>query len=404
VFTNSPVPRIVTAEGTFLSKYHAITHYSTGGNIMKYVWLVLNWLFSIIFSLVVLSMALNGNWLQALAILVIVLLILPPVRKLTHNITGKSLPWWGRTLSIVVLLAVFVLLGNINPLQSIFKSPEIEAKLMAIYDAHMEQWPVPYESTVVETSYGDVYVIISGPKDAPPALLFHAGALPSWSWRYNIEALSQRYRTYAIDAIGEAGKSVLRHLDYHPKNGKEIAELYVEIADTLGVDQAYVVGASYGGFIGTNYALYAPERVKKLALLGPMGVTPNTGDTLLTMTVCMMFPMELTRDYLVRWAFGDNAQVVEFAEEWFRAVLVGVVPCEALPETFTSQQLQSIHVPVLLVLGEKDTLAGEPEKITQSALNIPEITIEVLNTGHGIWVEQPDKVNAFILEFFAEDE
>jgi pimeloyl-ACP methyl ester carboxylesterase len=266
----------------------------------------------------------------------------------------------------------------------------------------MEQWPVPYESTVVETSYGVVYVIISGPKDAPPALLFHAGALPSWSWRYNIEALSQHYRTYAIDAIGEAGKSALRHLDNHPKNGKEIAELYVEIADKLGVDQAYVVGASYGGFIGTNYAIYAPERVKKLALLGPMGVTPNTGDTLLTMTVCMMFPIELTRDYLVRWAFGDNAQVVEFAEEWFRAVLVGVVPREALPETFTSQQLQSLQAPVLLVLGEQDKLAGKPEKIKHSALNIPEIRIEVLDTGHGIWVEQPDKVNAFILEFLAE--
>jgi pimeloyl-ACP methyl ester carboxylesterase len=63
-----------------------------------------------------------------------------------------------------------------------------------------------------------------------------------------------------------------------------------------------------------------------------------------------------------------------------------------------------MHVPVLLVLGEKDKLAGEPEKIKQSALNIPEIKIEVLNTGHGIWVEQPDKVNAFILDFFAEVE
>jgi pimeloyl-ACP methyl ester carboxylesterase len=266
----------------------------------------------------------------------------------------------------------------------------------------MEQWPVPYESMFVETSYGKVYVVISGPQDAPPALLFHAGALPSWSWRYNIEVLSQRYRTYAIDAIGEAGKSALSNLGNHPKDGKEVAELYVEIADKLGVDQVYVMSASYGGFIGTNYALYAPERVKKLVLLGPMGVTPATGSTLLTMTVCMMFPMELTRDYLVRWAFGGNAQVVEFAEEWFRAVLVGVIPREAPPKTFTPQQLQSIQVPVLLILGEKDPLAGDPEKIKQFAQNIPDIRIEVLNTGHGIWVEQPDEVNALILEFLEE--
>jgi pimeloyl-ACP methyl ester carboxylesterase len=39
----------------------------------------------------------------------------------------------------------------------------------------------------------------------------------------------------------------------------------------LGIEKAYVVGASEGGFIGTNFALYTPERVEKLALLGPMG-------------------------------------------------------------------------------------------------------------------------------------
>ena len=58
----------------------------------------------------------------------------------------------------------------------------------------------------------------------------------------------------------------------HVVRREDQADLYADIMDRLGIDgSAIVVGASEGGFIGTNFALYAPERVEKLALLGPMG-------------------------------------------------------------------------------------------------------------------------------------
>ena len=37
-----------------------------------------------------------------------------------------------------------------NKPQSIYKSPEVEANLMEMYDAKLEQWPVPYESVFVD--------------------------------------------------------------------------------------------------------------------------------------------------------------------------------------------------------------------------------------------------------------
>ena len=95
--------------------------------------------------------------------------------------------------------------------------------------------------------------------------------MSGWSWLYNVEELSKHYRTYAIDTLGDAGKSVLSDLGNYPQDGQDQSDLYSEISDKLGVERAYVVGASEGGFIGTNYALYAPERVEKLVLLGPMG-------------------------------------------------------------------------------------------------------------------------------------
>jgi len=45
---------------------------------------------------------------------------------------------------------------------------------------------------------------------------------------------------------------------------------------------------------------------------------------------------------------------------------------------------------------------SNPEKAKQLAQNIPDIQINVLNTGHAIGVEQPDQVNVLIYEFFEE--
>jgi pimeloyl-ACP methyl ester carboxylesterase len=330
----------------------------------------------------------------------IVLVLLPPVRTLIRNIYGIALPVWAVVLSMFVLLGIVILIGRLNKPTSIYKSPELEGKFMEMYDAQMEEWPVPFESKFVDTRYGKMHVIISGPEDAPPLFLFHAGMLPSWSWMYNIEDLNEHYRSYAIDAIGEPGKSVLADIDNHTKNGEDIAALYVEISEALGVNQAYVIGASYGGFIGTNYALYAPERVKGLVLIGPMGVTQATGSTMFKQILFLLFPIEPFKEYMTHWALGDNPRVVKFAAEWFGLVLDGVTSAEAMPTTFSAEQLQSVQVPVLLILGEKDNLVGEPQKVKQFARNVPDIQIEVLDSGHGIWIEQCEQVNALIDDFF----
>ena len=283
--------------------------------------------------------------------------------------------------------------------RSIYKSPEIEAKLMGIYDARLGQWPVPYESIFLDTTYGKVHAIVSGPEDAPPALLLHASGLSAWSWLYNVEELNKHYRTYAIDTIGDAGKSVLSDLDNYPQDGQALSAFYLEISDKLGVNSAYVVGASQGGFIGTNVALYAPERVKKLVLLGPMGYA-GTERTVVRIVLATLFPFKSIQDSTFRWAFGDDPGVQEACVEWFRLVMTGVIPKQARPKTFSPEQLQSLQVPVLLVLGERDGLVGNPENAKKLAQNIADVQTVVLNTGHAVGVERPEEVNSLICNFF----
>jgi pimeloyl-ACP methyl ester carboxylesterase len=270
---------------------------------------------------------------------------------------------------------------------------------MKIYDEKMADWPVPYQDVFLDTTYGKVHVIVSGPEDAPPLLLLHASGVAGWSWKFNVEGFSARYRIYAIDTLGDVGKSKLSDVGNYPQNSQQQGELYAETADKLGVEKAYVVGASEGGFIGTNYALYAPERVEKLALLGPMGYAGTTESVVRIMLVTF-FPLKPIRDSTIPWAFGDDPRVVDEFGEWFQLLMAGTTPSKARPVPFTAAQRQSLEVPVLLVLGEKDNLVGDPEVARALVQDIPDIRVEVLGTGHLIGAEQPEQVNKLILEFF----
>jgi pimeloyl-ACP methyl ester carboxylesterase len=369
---------------------------------MSYVLLIASWFFAMIFGLATVSFFLMGLAPQAMALLGTTLVLLPPVRALIERLAGRAVPWWAWSASIVVFLVAFVPLGNINRATSIYKSPEVRARFIEMYDEKMKAWPIPYEDVFVDTAYGNVHVIVSGAKDVPPVLLLHASGVGGWSWLYNAKALSQDYRIYAIDTLGDAGKSELRDVGHYPQNSQQQGELVAEIADKLGVEKAYVVGASEGGFIGSNYALYAPERVKKLALLGPMGYAGTT-ESIVRIMLTQFFPLKSIRDNTIPWAFGDDPQVVGAFGEWMQLLMAEVVPRKAAPVPFTAEQRQSLAMPVMLILGKKDNLVGDPEVARAKVQDIPDIRIEVLDSGHLIGAEQPEQVNTLITEFFQEE-
>jgi pimeloyl-ACP methyl ester carboxylesterase len=307
-------------------------------------------------------------------------------------------------IGIVAILAILIFFAVrranfLGKTTSIYYDPQVKPKLDALYEEKLAEWPVPYETRYVDTKYGRVHVIVSGPEGAPSMLLLHAASVTSMSWIDNVAALSENYRVYAIDTIGEPGRSELKDVNHCPQSGQDLADLYTDITKQLGVERAYMVGASYGGFITTNYALYAPERVEKIALLGPMGVTPNTGNVIIKLTLFTFYPVEPFKAHMVSWSFGDNPSL-EWYFKYFRLVLDGVQGRFYAPMTFKPEELQSVQAPTLLVLGEKDNLVGDPAKVSQYAHNVPDIQIEMLDTGHLIGAEQPDKVNQLVLDFF----
>ena len=82
-----------------------------------------------------------------------------------------------------------------------FRSAAAKAQYLRFYDMRAEKWPVNSKSRFVDTSFGQTFVRISGSDTAPILVLLHGGRSNSLQWLPNIEALSERYRVFAVDNI-----------------------------------------------------------------------------------------------------------------------------------------------------------------------------------------------------------
>ena len=366
---------------------------------MAIMGMILSWIFSVLLGVLALSMFLTGNTVRGVLLVVAILLLLPPVQTLIQNLTGKTIPSLVRVIGAVAMVGIFGWSMSQEETTSIYFTPQVQTEMMAIYDAKLAQWPAPHEIRYLDTSYGKVHVIISGPENAPPMLLLNAGQMAGWSWMTNIGALNEGYRTYAIDTIGEPGKSELSDINRFPKNGAQWSDLLVEITDTLGVQKAYVVGASNGGFLALNYAIRYPERIEKMASLGAIGLTPSTNENIMRITFAQMFPLKWVQNNTIQWSFGDDPELHAQIDDWFYLVFK-TAPQQSPPITMKAEELQQVHVPTLALLGTEDNLMGDLGAVRKLASNVPGIEIVEIEASHLMGMEKPDKCNQLILDFF----
>src|SRR6266700_1202694 len=139
---------------------------------------------------------------------------------------------------------------------SLFKSKQGEAEYMAAYDASMELWPVPYEPIDITNRFGRTHIVASGPKDGPALVLLNGYLATLNMWPPNIADLSKEYRVYAVDVMGQPGKSIPDQRS-PIRSRADFVEWLTATLDRLRIDRAYVMGMSYGGWLTLNYAIAA---------------------------------------------------------------------------------------------------------------------------------------------------
>ncbi|RMB78623.1 alpha/beta hydrolase [Rhodococcus sp. SBT000017] len=119
----------------------------------------------------------------------------------------------------------------------------------------------------VESDYGTTRVNASGPLDGPPVVLLPGGGATSTVWFANVAALARRNRVFAIDPMGEPGRSVVGGKPIRTVD--ELMSWLDQVLETLEVVRTSAVGHGYGAMVALECALHRPERVDTLVLLDP---------------------------------------------------------------------------------------------------------------------------------------
>jgi pimeloyl-ACP methyl ester carboxylesterase len=290
-----------------------------------------------------------------------------------------------------------------------FKSEAGKARYIRAYDDALAAWPVPYEALDLPTRFGVTHVIASGPAGAPPLVLLPSFAGSATVWRLNIAGLSSHYRTYAIDVIGQPGKSMATR---RMRNRRQYADWLCDVFDGLGIRRASLVGCSFGGFLALNQAALRPDRVERVVLIGPAGVFASQYWKLFYIMrirrPVLALARRLTRRHRAPGLAGLYRNAAQYIaprdEKW--SALMAVTMAESpkvsviSASVFSTAQLRAIRAPTLLLIGEKEQLYDPHETVKLAQKRMPALRCAIVpNADHVAAMAQPQDVNERIIEF-----
>jgi Predicted hydrolases or acyltransferases (alpha/beta hydrolase superfamily) len=173
-----------------------------------------------------------------------------------------------------------------------------------------------------------------------PVILLHGGLGHSGNWGYQVPALTGNgYRAIVIDSRGH-GRSTR---DEQPYTYELMASDLVAVMDTLGLEQASLVGWSDGACTGLILAANSPARVASVFYFACNMDPSGTREFVMTPIIQRCFNRHV-KDYAQLSATPDKFN--EFSEA------VGLM--QRTQPNYSAEDLAQIRVPVAIVHSEHD--------------------------------------------------
>ncbi len=255
----------------------------------------------------------------------------------------------------------------------------------------------------------------------PPVVFIH-GLSGSWqNWLEQLPVFAREHRVIAFDLPGFGASPMPAGKVTIPGYGRFVAGLL----DRLDVAAAAVVGNSMGGFIGTELAIQAPERVERLVLVSAAGLSIEHMRYGPALTVLRTLDKRLaaytgwlatrsdslaTRSRVRRMVFG----IVAFKPGELPAPLIaeqvrgsgkpGFVPAlDAMTNYPIRDRLGEIACPTLIVWGTEDMLVPvrDADEFVRLIPNARKVVWR--QTGHVPMIERPAAFNRLLEAFLAEE-
>lgn len=273
----------------------------------------------------------------------------------------------------------------------IYKSTAGESAVMAWYDGMLAKWPVPYKPLTLPTRHGHTFVLRCGKAGAPPLVLLHGAGTNSAMWIGDVAAYSRQYQVYAVDLLGEPGKSAANRPAWA---SPAYAEWLADVLDALQVGPVTLLGLSQGGWTALKFAVAQPARVENLVLLTPAGIVPDKPSFMLKAIPLLLLGRWGTKR-LNRIVLGKQPMAAEVEEAMLLIMTHFKARIGAIP-LFSDSELQRLTMPILLLIGAQDALRDGTKIIARLQKLAPRLTASIIpEAGHAL-VNTTERILAFL--------
>jgi len=235
-----------------------------------------------------------------------------------------------------------------------------------------------------------------------PSLVFFHGP---WgvTWDPFLADLAKSFTVYVPEHPGTAPGT--QDDIYHLDGLWDLVLCYDEMFRALKLDEAVLVGHSFGGMVACEMAAAYPRRARRLALIDPIGFWRDTDKVIHWMTVN---PAELPS-----WVFRDPTS--EAAKQMFgpseppeaaaqaRVRLTWAMGATGkftwpIPDKGLKKRIHRVSAPTLLVWGKEDRLVP-PVYADEFAKRIAGARVQTVEgAAHAPHLEQPERVARMIRE------
>ena len=253
-------------------------------------------------------------------------------------------------------------------------------------------------TTVVSLRVVDVPLVRMG--SGPPVLVLHGGDGPVDRLPF-AEGISSSYELLHPTHPGFGGTPIPEHFD----NLQDLIFLYLDLIDSLDLQDAILLGLSMGGWLAAELAVMSTGRFSTLILVDSVGIKPGGP---FDRDIADVFASSAEELVKATWHDPSLAPTVadmtdaELQTVASNRVAHGLYTWEPyMHNPKLRYRLHRIDIPTLLIWGENDGIVTpEYGAALRDLISGASLTV-IPEAGHHPHIEQPDQFAERFLEFAA---